>query len=208
MAPVVPKAEHIRDFPDAAAFEKWLAASHATAPELWLKIHKKDSGLPTVSYAEALDVALCWGWIDGQKKTFDEASFLQRFCPRGRKSLWSQRNITHIERLTQAGRMQPQGQAHVDAAKVDGRWDAAYATSRDMQTPPALAAAIAANPAAQAMYATLNAQNRFALSFRIGNLKTPAGRAKKIVAFVEMLARGETIYPNGAGAKKAKGSAP
>ena len=201
MAPVTPNPDHIRDFLDAAAFERWLRTNHDKADEIWLKIHKKESGLPTVTYAEALDIALCWGWIDGQKKTFDEMSFLQRFCPRRPKSIWSQRNIGHIERLTKAGRMTAFGQTQVDAAKADGRWKAAYAAGRDMQVPDDLKAAIAANPKAQKTFETLNRQNLFSLAFRVGNLKTPEGRAKKIAGFVEMLARGETIYPNGKAAK-------
>ncbi|MEO8882096.1 MAG: YdeI/OmpD-associated family protein, partial [Devosia sp.] len=126
---------------------------------------------------------------------------LQRFSPRGRKSLWSQRNIGHIERLTKAGKMTPHGQAHVDSAKADGRWQAAYAAGRDMQVPDDLKAAIAANPQAQKTFETLNRQNLFSLAFRVGNLRTPEGRARKIAGFVEMLARGETIYPNGNGGK-------
>jgi uncharacterized protein YdeI (YjbR/CyaY-like superfamily) len=205
MAPVVPAAAHIRDFPDAAGFERWLATHHDGAGELWLKLHKKASGLPTVSYAEALDIALCWGWIDGQKKPFDAQSFLQRFTPRGARSIWSQRNIGHVERLVAAGRMTPHGLAQVDAAKADGRWQAAYASGRDMELPPDLLAAIAADAAAQRTFETLNRQNRFALAFRVGNLKTAAGRVKKIAAFVAMLARGETLYPNG---KSAGGNKP
>ena len=205
MAPVVPKPENIRDFPDAASFERWLAANHATAGELWLKIHKKESGLPTVTYAEALDIALCWGWIDGQKKPFDENSFLQRFCPRGAKSIWSQRNIANVERLVAAGRMTPHGEGQIEAAKADGRWQRAYAAGRDMEVPADLLAAIAANPAAQEVFETLNRQNRFALAFRTGNLRTPAGRAKKIAGFVEMLARGETLHPNGKAGKDGGG---
>ena len=197
MAPVTPKPDNIRDFADASQFEAWLQAHHDKADELWLKIHKKDSGRPTVTYAEALDIALCWGWIDGHKKSFDSESFLQRFSPRKSRSIWSQRNIGHIDRLTAAGRMTPHGQAQVDAAKADGRWQAAYASGRDMVAPDDLLAAIAKNPAAQKTFETLNRQNQFALAFRTGNMKTPAGRAKKIAGFVDMLARGETIYPNG-----------
>jgi uncharacterized protein YdeI (YjbR/CyaY-like superfamily) len=163
-------------------------------------IYKKGSGRPTVSYAEALDVALCWGWIDGQKKALDATAFLQRFTPRGPASIWSQRNIAHVDRLTRAGRMTPHGQAEIDAARADGRWQRAYASGRDMEVPDDLRAAIAANPAAQQTFETLNRQNRFALAFRVGNLKTPAGRAKKIAGFVDMLARGETLHPNGRGA--------
>ncbi len=198
MAPITPNPRNIRDFPDEAAFERWLSAHHHKVDELWLKIHKKGSGLKTISYPEALDIALCWGWIDGLKKPFDEMSFLQRFTARKPKSIWSQRNVAHIDRLTKAGRMTPHGQKHIDAAKADGRWDAAYAAGRDMQTPDDLLAAISLNPMALSTYRTLNRQNLFALAFRTGTLKTPAGRAKKIKTFVEMLARGETLYPNGA----------
>ncbi|HTJ56033.1 MAG TPA: YdeI/OmpD-associated family protein [Devosiaceae bacterium] len=201
MAPVTPNPAHIRDFPDATEFEKWLAANHAGARELWLKIHKNGSGRPTVSYAEAVEVALCWGWIDGQRKAFDEHSFLQRFTPRGTKSIWSQRNVEQIERLMQAGRMTGHGQLHVDAAKADGRWQAAYAPGSEMEVPEDLLAAIAGNPAAQKTFDTLNRQNRFALAFRTNSLKTAAGRQKKIAGFVEMLARGDTLHPNGRGAK-------
>ena len=202
MAGIVPDPASIRDFPDAEAFARWLAANHSQAKEIWLKIHKKDSGLPTVTYAEALDIALCWGWIDGQKKPFDEKSFLQRFTPRGPRSIWSQRNIANVERLVAVGRMTEHGLRHVDAAKADGRWQAAYAAGSRMEIPDDLRAAIAADPAAEAMFATLNRQNRFALAFRTGQMKTPAGRQRKITDFVAMLARGETLHPNG----KPKGS--
>jgi uncharacterized protein YdeI (YjbR/CyaY-like superfamily) len=197
LTPVIPDPAAIRGFPDAAAFERWLAEHHETVRELWLKIHKKDAGLPTVTYDEALDIALCWGWIDGQKKSFDAQSFLQRFTPRGPKSIWSQRNVGHIERLTSAGRMQAPGHAQVEAAKADGRWARAYAAASDMQVPDDLLAAIAGNPDAQRTFDRLNRQNRFALAFRLGSLKTEAGRKKRVVQYVDMLARGETIYPNG-----------
>lgn len=197
MAPVIPKPEKIRDFPDQASFETWLAANHGKEDELWLKIHKKGSGLPTITYAEALDVALCWGWIDGLKKGFDERSFLQRFTPRGRKSIWSKVNRVHIERLGAAGRMTEHGMRHVDAAKADGRWDAAYDSAADMEFPPDLLAAIEAEPKALATFQTLNSTNRYALAFRTHNMRTPAGRQKKIASFVEMLARGETPHPQG-----------
>ncbi len=197
MAPVIPDPKRIRDFPDQAAFERWLSQNHDREPELWLKIHKKGSGLPTVTYAEAVDVALCWGWIDGHKKSFDDKSFLQRFSPRGKKSIWSQINRDHVARLIEAGRMTPHGLAHVEAAKADGRWDAAYASGSKMEPPEDLLAAIEADPQAYDMYQRLNATNRYALSFRTVNMKTEAGRKKKIATFVDMLRRGETIYPNG-----------
>lgn len=198
MAPVIPDPKTIRGFRTQAAFETWLRAHHDSESELWLKIHKKDTGLPTVTYAQALEVALCWGWIDGIKKSFDERSFLQRFTPRRAKSIWSQVNRDHIARLTTAGRMTEHGQRHVDAAKADGRWDAAYAPIRsttEATVPDDLRAAIEANPRALATFRTLGRQNLFALAFRTNTLKTPAGRARKVAALVAMLARGETIVP-------------
>ena len=198
MAAIIPDPTRIKSFRTAAAFVAWLSANHAKQPELWLKIHKKDSGLPTVTYAEALDAALCWGWIDGTRKSFDERSFLQRYTPRGGKSVWSQINRGHVARLTAEGRMTPHGQRQVDAAKADGRWDAAYAPIREAteSTVPAdLRAAIGANPLARKTFQTLGKQNLFALAFRTNAMKTPAGRAKKIAALVDMLARGETISP-------------
>jgi uncharacterized protein YdeI (YjbR/CyaY-like superfamily) len=195
MAAVVPNPERIRDFASQQEFEGWLARHHDSEPELWLKIHKKDSGLPTVTYAEALDVALCWGWIDGQKKGFDDKSFLQRFTPRGAKSIWSIINREHVERLIKAGRMQPPGLKQVEAAKADGRWERAYQSSAKMEMPEDLLAAIRAEPKALATFEKLNANNRYALAFRTHNMKTPAGRQKKIAGFVEMLARGDMPYP-------------
>jgi uncharacterized protein YdeI (YjbR/CyaY-like superfamily) len=198
MAPITPDPKKIRSFRTATAFEKWLAANHARETELWLKIHKKDSGLRSVTHAQALEVALCWGWIDAIRKSFDDKSFLQRFTPRGKKSLWSQVNRDHIARLAAAGRMTPHGQRHVDAAKADGRWDAAYAPIRSVsvETVPAdLRAAIDANPRARKTFNTLGRMNLFAISFRTNNMKTRAGRAKKIADLVAMLARGETIVP-------------
>lgn len=179
-----------------AAFTAWMSAHHDTQHELWLKIHKKDSGLPTVTAAEALDVALCWGWIDGIRKAYDEHSFLQRFTPRGPKSIWSQINCEHVARLSAAGRMTEHGAAKVAAAKADGRWKAAYAGARAMTIPEDLKRAIDAKPAARATFRTLNKQNLYALAFRLGHIKTAAGRAKKIATFVDMLARGETLHPN------------
>jgi len=201
MAPVIPNPDNIRSFPTEAAFEAWLKAHHDTQTELWLRIYKKGADTPTVTYAEAVDVALCWGWIDGLKKTYDDASFIQRFTPRKGKSIWSQKNRDHIDRLSKAGRMTEHGQRHVDAAKADGRWDAAYAPASEMEIPADLLAAIEANPKALETFQSLNKQNLFAMAFRIGNVKTAATRAKKVENFVEMLARGETLYPNGAGKK-------
>ena len=195
---MVPNPKKIKGFRTESAFAAWLSKNHARETELWLLIHKKDSGLPTVTYAQALDVALCWGWIDGLRKGFDEHSFLQRFTPRKTKSVWSQVNRGHIARLKKAGRMTPHGQRHVDAAKADGRWDAAYAPIRSAtaDTVPAdLRAAIEASPRARKTFKTLGKLNLFALAFRTNSMKTPAGRAKKIAALVAMLERGETIVP-------------
>lgn len=198
MAPVVPDPKWIKSFRSAAAFETWLRTHHAKAPELWLRIYKKASGTPTVTAAEAVDIALCWGWIDGIRKSFDDESFLQRYTPRRPKSIWSQVNREHVARLTKAGRMQPSGQRQVDAAKADGRWDAAYAPIRatsEASVPDDLRAAIDKNPGARKTFKTLGKMNLFALAFRTNSMKTPAGRARKIAALVEMLARGETIVP-------------
>lgn len=198
MAPVVPNPKRIKTFKSQPAFEAWLSTHHDTDPEVWIKIHKKDSGLPSVTAAEALEVVLCWGWIDGLRKSFDQRSFLQRYTPRRARSVWSQVNRDHVARLTAAGRMTPHGQKQVDAARADGRWDAAYAPIRSTsrETVPAdLRAAIDANPRARKTFATLGRYNLFALAFRTNNMKTPAGRAAKIDSLVAMLARGEAIVP-------------
>lgn len=202
MAPVVPRPERIREFPDRQAFEEWLAANHDKEDEVWLRIHKKGSGLPSVSIADALDVALCWGWIDGIRKALDERSFLQRYSPRARKSIWSEINKGHVARLTAAGRMAGPGLAQVELARADGRWDRAYQGARNMEYPADLLAAIEDEPAALEMFRTLNAQNRYALAFRAHQMKTAEGRRKKIEGFVEMLKRGETIHPNGSGKRR------
>ena len=172
------------------------ARHHARETEIWLRIYKKGAGKPTVTNAQALDVALCWGWIDGIRKAFDDESFLQRYTPRRARSIWSQINREHVARLTAAGRMKPPGQRQVDAARADGRWDAAYAPIRaatEATIPDDLRAAIEADPRARKTFQTLGRQNLFALAFRTNNMKTPAGRARKIASLVAMLARGETI---------------
>jgi uncharacterized protein YdeI (YjbR/CyaY-like superfamily) len=198
MPPVVPNPNKIRAFETEAAFEAWLRANHARETEIWLRIYKKGSGTATVTNAQALDVALCWGWIDGIRKALDDESFLQRYSPRRPKSIWSQINRGHVARLTAAGRMKPPGQQQVDSAKEDGRWDAAYAPMRAATRatiPEDLRAAIHANPRARKTFETLGRVNLFALAFRTNNMKTPAGRAKKIASLVAMLARGESPVP-------------
>jgi len=207
MAPVVPDPRTIKAFKSEAAFDAWMRRNHSRETEIWLRIYKKGSGRPSVTHAQALDVALCWGWIDGIRKALDEESFLQRYSPRRSRSLWSQVNREHVGRLTGAGRMQPAGQRQVDAARADGRWDAAYAPMRSASAatiPDDLRTAIAANPRALKMFRSLGRQNLFALTFRTNNMKTPAGRARKIASLVAMLARGETIFPERASATRAR----
>ncbi|MDI1263441.1 MAG: YdeI/OmpD-associated family protein [bacterium] len=200
MAPVKIDPDTIRAFKDAESFYKWLGIHHDDAAEIWIKIHKVDSGLKSITPKQAIDVVLCWGWIDGLRKGFDDKSFLQRYTPRTAKSIWSQINVDNVARLIGEGRMTEHGQKQVDLAKSDGRWARAYKSGKDMTIPADLQAAIDAEPKARAMLAKLNAQNRFALAFRVHNMKTAAGRAKKVATLVAMLKRGETIYPQKASA--------
>jgi uncharacterized protein YdeI (YjbR/CyaY-like superfamily) len=193
MAPVVVDPAKVLEFTDPEAFYGWLAAHHNSADEIWIRIFKKASGRPTISPTQAIDAALCWGWIDAIRKSWDEQSFVQRYVPRGRKSVWSQINRDNVARLIAEGKMTEHGLRHVEAAKADGRWDAAYKIGMD--APPDLLTAINANPAARRTYDSLSSQNRFALTFRLASIKTPAGREKKIQSFVDMLERGETIHP-------------
>lgn len=186
---------NVREFEDADAFYAWLAENHASADEVWIKIHKVASGLKSITPKEAIDVVLCWGWIDAIRKGFDDKSYLQRYVPRRPKSIWSQVNVENVARLIDEGRMTEHGLAQVEAAKADGRWERAYGGSKDMKLPEDLLTAIAAEPAAQATFERLTAQNRFAMAFRVHNLKTEAAKRRNIAKFVEMLKRGETIYP-------------
>jgi len=185
----------VRAFEDEQSFYDWLTRNWSKESEVWIKIHKVSSGLASITPKEAIDVVLCWGWIDGIRKGLDDKSFLQRYTPRGKKSVWSQINVANVERLTKAGRMQPPGKAQVEAAKADGRWDKAYSVSKS-EVPADLLAAIESTPKALATYRTLSSQNRFALTFRMLNIKTVAGRKKRIETFVAMLEKGETLYPN------------
>ena len=197
MPPFVVNEDAVHEFKDAAALHKWYRKNHDSAPELWIKLHKRDSGLASVTNVEAVDEALCWGWIDAIRKSFDDKSFLQRYTPRGKRSVWSTRNQGIVARLIDDGRMRPSGQAEIDRAKEDGRWARAYDGAKTMEFPSDLLAAIEAEPKALELFLTLNAQNRYSLAFRTHHMKTEAGRKKKIESFVEMLKRGETIYPNG-----------
>ena len=183
----------IEHFMDAAAWERWLE-EHPGSTGVWLKIAKKDSGIVSVNYAQALDVALCHGWIDGQKKGLDAQFFLQRFTPRRPRSLWSKINIGHVERLTAAGRMASAGQREVDAAKADGRWQAAYAGSSLMEVPAELAAALARNRKAKAFFETLDKTNRYSFCWRVHTARKPETRTARAAKFVKMLAKGEKIH--------------
>ncbi len=183
----------IKLFRDAAAWERWLAA-HPASSGLWLRIAKKDAGLASVSYAEAIEVALCHGWIDGQRRAFDERSFLQRFTPRRPRSLWSKINVCKAEALIVAGRMRAGGLREIESARADGRWEAAYAGPAAMEVHPELAAALARNRKANAFFQTLDRTNRYAVCWRVQTAKKPETRASRIEKLIAMLARGEKIH--------------
>lgn len=197
MPSVTVNQANVREFVDPDVFYEWLREHHASAEEVWIKIHKVGSGLPSITPKEAIDVVLCWGWIDAIRKRFDDSSYLQRYVPRRPKSLWSKLNVDNVARLIAEGRMTEHGLAQVEAAKADGRWQRAYAGSKDMVFPTDLAAAIAVVPEAQATFDRLTSQNRFAMAHRLDQLKTDEGRRKRIAAYVEMLRAGDTIYPQG-----------
>ena len=185
----------VAGFDSPAQWESWLAEHHAGAAGVWLKIAKKGSGTAGVSYAEALDVALCYGWIDGQKAGLDDEHWLQRFTPRKRASRWSKINTDKAAALIEAGRMQQAGLREVELARADGRWDAAYAGQRAMTVPPDLERALAANDTARAFFATISGANRYAILYRIDEAKRPQTRASRIAKYVTMLAEGKTIHP-------------
>ena len=182
-------------FEDATAWGEWLGRHHAESPGVWLRIATKDAPLRSPTYAEALDEALRFGWIDSQKKAFDEHSWIQKFSPRGPKSLWSKINRDKVAALTEAGRMEPAGIRAVEQAKEDGRWDAAYDSQRNATIPDDLQAALDAHPAARDFFATLNGANRYAVLFRVQTAKKPETRARRIETLVAMLARNEKLHP-------------
>lgn len=181
-------------FKSAKAFEAWLKKNHATSEGLWLKIAKRGSNEPSVTYPEAVEIALCWGWIDGQKKSLDDQHYLQRFTPRRARSVWSRINVNKVQALIEAGRMQAPGQAQVEAAKADGRWARAYDGARTSTVPEDLQAALEAEPAAKTFFASINASNRYAILWRIQTAARAETRARRIAQLVGMLARGETIH--------------
>lgn len=185
--PVIP-------FPSQAAWEEWLETNHERSDGLWIKFAKKASGIETVVYAEALEVALCFGWIDGQVNRFDDDWYLQRFTPRRARSKWSQINRDKAEALIKRGLMRPAGLREVERAKGDGRWEAAYASPSKIDVPDDLRAALDANPAARDFFTTLKGSNRYAILYRIHDAKRPETRARRIDQLVAMLARGETLH--------------
>lgn len=181
--------------PDAAAWRAWLEEHHASSPGVWLVLTRKGGTTTSLTYADALDEALCVGWIDGQRWARDTATSYQRMTPRRARSVWSARNVGHVERLEREGRMREAGRAQVRAAQTDGRWDRAYGGAASAVVPEDLAAAIAAEPRAQAWFDVLTSTNRYALIYRVEDAKRPETRERRIRQFVDMLARGETPYP-------------
>ncbi len=191
----MPKAEYpLKAFPTATRFEAWLKANHATADGLRLRLFKKDAGTKTVSYAEALDAALCYGWIDGQKRSLDAESWIQIFTPRRARSIWSKKNQEHVARLIAEKRMRPAGQAAIDAAKADGRWERAYDSPKNMTVPADFLAAVQKHKKAAAHFATLNKANTYAIAWRLQTAKRPETRVKRFAALLAMLKRGEKLH--------------
>ncbi|MBL7766564.1 MAG: YdeI/OmpD-associated family protein [Chitinophagaceae bacterium] len=180
-------------FKTAKSFETWLEKNHNKSKGLWLKIFKKDSGEKTITYAEALDIALCYGWIDGQKNSYDEKAYLQKFCPRREKSIWSKINIGHVERLIHEGRMRPAGFFAVEKAKADGRWEQAYDSPSHMTIPEDFLKALSKNKKAEAFFKGLNKTNLFAIGFRLQTAKKQETREKRMKEMIEKLARGEKL---------------
>ena len=192
----MPKADlPVLGFADQGAWESWLAEQHAVSAGLWLKIPKKGSGVPGVSYPDALAVALCFGWIDGQKGALDDQFWRQRFTPRGPASRWSKINVEKAEALIAAGTMRPAGLREVERARADGRWARAYAGQASVEVPDDLRAALAADDTARAFFETISGANRYAILYRISSVKKPETRARKIAQYVAMLARHETLHP-------------
>jgi uncharacterized protein YdeI (YjbR/CyaY-like superfamily) len=184
----------ILEFPDRKAWENWLETHHATSSGTWLKIARKATGIPTVTHAEALEDALCYGWIDGQRAPYDGTFFLQRFTPRRPRSKWSQVNRDKVTKLIEEGRMKPAGLAAVNAAKADGRWDAAYQPQSAAAIPEDFQRALDANPAAKEFFATLRGNRRYSFIYRILDAKRPETRSRRITEYVAMLAEGRTHH--------------
>lgn len=186
--------QQIVSFESQKKWEEWLSQNHSSSDGIWIRFFKKDSGLQTFNYAQALDEALCYGWIDGQARKLNEKSYLQKFTPRRKRSMWSQRNTGHIARLTKLGKMKPSGIAEVERAKEDGRWDNAYASSSNMVAPDDFLKSISKNKKAKDFWEVLNKTNRFAMIFQINSAKKEETRIRRIEKFVKMLAEGKKLY--------------
>lgn len=189
-----PDDKPVKAFPSQKTWETWLEKNHTKSTGLWLRLMKKDSGKASVTYAEAVEEALRYGWIDGQKRSYDDTSWLQKFCPRGKKSLWSKINREKIAALIQDGKMKPAGMAVVDSAKADGRWDAAYDSQKSATVPEDFQALLQKHPKAEKFFATLKSANRYAILWRLQTAKKAESRAKKMQDFIDMLKRGEAPH--------------
>lgn len=192
--PALPDDLPVMLFADAAEFEAWLDESHAESQGIWLKIAKKGAPEPSASYAEAVDLCLCFGWIDGQRRSLDTTHFLQRFTPRRPRGRWSKINRGKAEALIAAGKVRPAGMAEIDAAKADGRWEAAYEGQRSAEVPADLQRELDASPAAAEFFAGLDSQNRYSIIYRLGEAKKPETRERRLRKFLAMLERGEKIH--------------
>lgn len=197
----------IISFASAKEWAKWLSKHHATSTGIWMRFFKKDSGIDSVTHGEALDEALCYGWIDGQLQRYDSKSWLHKFTPRKAKSVWSKRNIEHIARLLKAKRMKPAGLRQVEAAKADGRWDGAYDSPKAMQVPQDFLEELAKNKNAEAFFRTLNKANTYAIAWRLQTAKKPGTREKRMKVILDMLASGESLHPQHNGNLRQGGSA-
>lgn len=189
------EGKEVHAFETPKQFAQWLSKHHASSQGIWLRIYKKDAGHRTVSYSDALDEALCLGWIDGVKKRFDDVSFVQWFCPRRPRSVWSRLNIARVERLTSEGRMKPPGLAQVEAAKADGRWAKAYDAPSQMKVPEDFLARLSEDPAAKAFFETLNRANTYSIAWHLHQAKKPETRERRMQKYLEMMARGEKPHP-------------
>lgn len=188
------KALPTKEFKTAGIFETWLEKNHDSSNGIWLRIFKKDSGKKTISYAEALDVALCYGWIDGQKQAFDEQAYLQKFCPRSAKSIWSKINIGHVERLIKEGRIRPAGLKAVEEARANGNWERAYDSPSKMTIPEDFLKELGKNKKADAFFKSLNKTNLFSIGFRLQTAKKQETREKRMKEIIEMLEKGEQFH--------------
>jgi uncharacterized protein YdeI (YjbR/CyaY-like superfamily) len=189
-----PAGLQIIPFASAKKWQQWLAKNHSDSKGLLIKIAKKDSGIASVTIAEALENALCYGWIDGQRNSFDDKYYLQKFTPRGAKSIWSKINCGFVEKLIADKKMQPAGHAAIEAAKKDGRWDAAYDSPKNMKVPDDFLKALTKNKKAETFFNTLNKTNKFAIAFRLHTAKKPETREKRINAFLKMMTDGEKLH--------------